>query len=317
MGSEQTWFIQGHVFKGMALRSPRKNATLWQNVVSMLKMFMVRTVEGARVELCFQGHGFITETDAQGFFEFRIEPKQLPQGWQSYELKLLDEVVEGQEEVSVQSEALIAYDFEYGLISDIDDTFLVTHVTNKLRKLYTLLTNDFESRKPVEGVVQFYQALCDGVTQRSNPFFYVSSSEWNLYEFLVNFTQTHNLPKGVFQLKEIKDQFMDFFRSGYGSHDHKRKKIERILRLYPERSFIMLGDNGQHDPQIYAEVAQQYPQQIKAVYIRGVKKGHWPQTEAQLTLIRAHSIPALQFEHSREAFEHAQEQGFIEAKSLV
>lgn len=314
MGNEQVCYIQGHVLKGMAIRMPSKTSSTWQNLLSMLKLFMVRTVQGARVELRFNGQTYVSASNAQGFVEFQIEAEHFPQGWQPYELKLLDELVPSQQEVTVKAEALVAYDFEYGLISDIDDTFLVSHVTNKLRKLYTLLSNDFKSRKPVEGVVRFYQALCDGVTQRSNPFYYVSSSEWNLYEFLVNFTQTHHLPQGVFQLKTIKDQFMDFFRSGYGSHDHKRAKIERILGLHPGQQFILLGDNGQHDPFIYAEVAREFPQQIKAVYIRGVKKGHWPQTEEQLTQIRAQGIPALQFEHSREAFAHAQGEGFIEGE---
>lgn len=316
MGNEQTCYIQGHVFRGMALRKPRDHTSLWENALSMLKLFMVRTVKGARVALHFQGETYTTNTNAQGFFEFQVEGEHFLKGWQPYELRLLDKVVEGQEAVQVQADALIAYDFEYGLISDIDDTFLVSHVTNKLRKLHTLLTNDSASRQPVEGVVQFYQALCDGVTPRSNPFFYVSSSEWNLYEFLVKFTQSHELPKGVFQLKELKDQFVDFFRSGYGSHDHKRDKIERILRLYPQRVFILLGDNGQHDPRIYAEVTQRFPQQIKAVYIRGVKQAHWSKTEAQLASIRDQSIPTLQFKHSQEALVHAQEQGFIVSEPM-
>jgi phosphatidate phosphatase APP1 len=312
-GTPSQLLIQGHVFRGMALQSPSKHRTVWQNMVSLLKMFMVRTVEGAKVKLSLFGDSYFTETDAKGFFEFRLTPTALPLGWQPYQLELVDQLVEGQEEVKVESEAWVLDQFEHGLISDVDDTFLVSHVTSKLKKIYTLLAHDYQSRRPVEGVVRFYQALGKQASQERNPFFYVSSSEWNLYDFLVDFIQANGLPKGVLQLKELKDDLRDFFRSGYGSHDHKRLKIERILALYPERSFILLGDNGQHDPDIYATIVQAHPQQVKAVYIRGVSSSRWAATEEALSSIRSQDIPAFQFRHSREAFEHAQQAGFIAA----
>jgi phosphatidate phosphatase APP1 len=316
-GNKGRIYLQGHVFKGMALNKPSKNSSTWKNIIGMIKMFLIRTVENTEVALHFQKCTYTTQTDAQGFFEFDLSFDSLEEGWLKCELQLLDDLVEGQEEIKVESEIHIADDYEFGLISDVDDTFLISHVSNKLKKLHTLATNNFHSRKPVEGVVKFYQALEKGLGNKKNPFFYVSSSEWNLYDFLVNFTRTHNLPKGVFQLKEIKDRLTDFFRSGYGSHNHKQVKIERIMDMYPDRSFILLGDNSQHDPQIYSEIAQKHASQLKAVYIRGVNEAHWAETEKKLDQIRQQSIPAFQFAHSQEAFKHALSLGFIKDESPV
>ena len=179
------------------------------------------------------------------------------------------------------------------------------------RKIYLLLTKDPETRKPFKGVVGFYKALNSGVTSQSNPFFFVSSSEWNLYDFLIKFIRFHKLPKGVLQLKDIKEGFLDFFRSGFGSHDHKRIKIERILKMYPGRQFILLGDNGQHDAYIYHRLANEYHDQVKAIYIRTVKKSNRKDVNEVLEKIAGMDIPSLQFKSSSQALEHAKKHGFI------
>ncbi|WP_422004084.1 App1 family protein [Roseivirga pacifica] len=310
-GNSQKCHLQGHVFQGMALNKPKKKASAWQNFIALLKMFLVKTVAKAKVEITVNGKHYHTQTNDQGFFDLEIEGHGLSTGWHQVSYELKETLVDGQERVNVKSETLITEAFEHGLISDIDDTFLVSHVTKKPKKLFTLLTKNANTRKPVEGVVKFYKALSNGHSKSENPFFYVSSSEWNLYEFLVNFNQIHELPKGVLLLKELKDSFLDFFKSGYGSHRHKVDKIERILRLYPNQQFVLLGDNGQHDPQIYLEIAAAHPGQIKAVYIRGVKHNHWNETEGTLSQIKALEISTKQFKHSSEAFDHAKEIGLI------
>jgi len=309
-GNRERYFIQGHVFRGMALRRPKKKNSIWKNIVSMIKMFLVRTVPEAKVELVSPLKSYLTASDENGFFQFEIEETLAP-GWHKVELKLKENIVEGQEEVTVTAEFLILHDAEYGLISDIDDTFLVSHVTQKPRKIYTLLTKNAESRKPVEGIVDFYNALCRGVSDMANPFFYVSSSEWNLYEFLVDFKKHHNLPKGVLQLKELKDSLFDFFKSGYGSHDHKHVKIKKILSAFPTQKFILLGDNGQHDPDIYLQIADEFTDQIRGVYIRGVKKSNRKKTEEKLEKVKKLRIPCLQFKSVAEAFDHARKNKFI------
>ncbi len=311
-GNSDKLIIQGHVFRGMAMSKPKKSRRPWKNFVALIKMFLVRTVSEATVNLTLGYRKFDALTNENGFFEFEIQNHELLEGWHQITIELKDELVEGQEQVRLTSEVLIADNFEYGLISDIDDTFLVSHVTKFWRKLYVLLTKNAESRKPFEGVVSFYTNLSRGVTQSENPFFYVSSSEWNLYDFLINFSRNYQLPKGVLQLKEIKDEWRDFFRKGsFSNHDHKRVKIERILKLYPDRKFVLLGDNGQHDPYIYETLVKDYPQQVLAVYIRGVKPSNRAKVDLVISSIKSHGVEALQFRKSTEAEIHAKSIGII------
>ncbi len=312
-GNPEKFILQGHVFRGMALTRPRRRHSAWKNFISLIKMFLIRTVPEATVQLDMDGVMHKAKTNENGFFEFEITRHGLSAGWHQFELTLMDELVEGQESVNLEAEVMIQDDFEYGLISDIDDTFLVSHVTRVFRKLYVLLTKNSESRKPFKGVVSFYGLLAKGISPKPNPFFYVSSSEWNLYDFLIRFMRFHDLPKGVLQLKDIKDNWRDFFKAGsFRGHDHKRLKIERILKMYPNKQFILLGDNGQHDPYIYLKLAEEYPTQVKAIYIRAVKKSHRDDVNRELAKIDDKAIPSLQFKRSAEAMEHARGEGFIE-----
>ena len=311
-GNSHKFFIQGHVFRGMAMTRPKKHNTTWRNFVGLIKMFLVRTVPSANVRLVMGEQSFSLTTNEDGFFEFEVDKHELTVGWHTLYMELVDQLVEGQDGVSLRPEVLIEDDFEYGLISDIDDTFLVSHVTKFWRKLYILITKNAESRKPFKGVVSFYQKLGKGVKSGTNPFFYVSSSEWNLYNFLISFCQFHKLPKGALQLKEIKDDWRDFIQKGsFSDHSHKRVKIERILKLFPTKKFVLLGDNGQHDPSIYHDIVTRYPDQILAVYIRGVKRSNNGIAEAKVEHMREMGIAALQFEQSQEAETHAVARGLI------
>ncbi len=313
-GNSSTLVLQGHVFRAMALNRPRKRYSAWRNFIALVKLFLVRTVPHTRVCLTINGTQHFVETNQSGVYEFTIAQHGLPEGWYKVELELKDTLVEGQEKVFLQTEVHIVEDFTFGCISDIDDTFLVSHITKIFRKLYVLLTKNAESRKPFKGVVAFYQGLENSNTDDAHPFFYVSSSEWNLYEFLVNFMSLHKLPKGPLMLKDIKDRWRDFFTQGYGNHNHKEIKIERIFALYPNRSFILLGDNGQHDPEIYHRLAKKHPKQVKAIYIRAVKRSHREEVNKKLAEIEAMSIPSLQFKKSEEAREHAVAHGLIDLK---
>jgi phosphatidate phosphatase APP1 len=93
-----------------------------------------------------------------------------------------------------------------GIISDIDDTFLVSYTLTHLKN-YTIYYLETSTPESFEDVVPHFQALSSSGRANVgelNAFFYVSSSEWNLYRFLVKFTEIHKLPKAVLLLKDIK-----------------------------------------------------------------------------------------------------------------
>ncbi len=124
-------------------------------------------------------------------------------------------------------------------------------------------------RKPFPGVVELYNAFVQGESGNdSNPIFYVSSSHWYIYEFLVRFFKLNGLPKGPLLLKEVSS--MKSIITSVGNHSHKEVNIRKILASYPGLHFILIGDSGQRDAHIYAEIAKEYSDRIRVIYLRDV-----------------------------------------------
>jgi phosphatidate phosphatase APP1 len=143
-----------------------------------------------------------------------------------------------------------------------------TNVTNKLRMLLMLTRSNAYTRKPFKGVAALYRALRDGAGgDEGNPVFYVSSSPWNLYTPLVEFMRVQGIPRGPLFLKDFGDHTIFASRD---HHTHKLASIEQILETYPHLPFILIGDSGEQDPEIYSEVVKRYPDRIRVIYIRNV-----------------------------------------------
>jgi phosphatidate phosphatase APP1 len=122
---------------------------------------------------------------------------------------------------------------------------------------------------PFAGVKEFYKALQLGRNgKRNNPFFYVSSSPWNLYDLLTDFMDLNEIPAGPLLLRDfgLNDE-----KTPSGHMGHKFKEISNILNAYPQLPFVLIGDSGQEDPKIYHEVVKKFPGRIAAIYIRDVQ----------------------------------------------
>ncbi len=162
--------------------------------------------------------------------------------------------------------------------------------------------------------MQHYKALSTaGQTnnQASNSFFYVSSSEWNLYEFIETFARLHELPKAVIKLKKIKAGISDFLFTGRGSHDHKFVKIKDIISFYPQLAYVLLGDDSQHDPQIYERICNIFPKNIKAVYIRQTSSAKKHKVTTILANVADMGVATCYYQFSHKAIEHSKSIGII------
>ena len=115
------------------------------------------------------------------------------------------------------------------------------------------------TRTAFPGAPELYRDLAAGV----NPVFYVSSSPWNLHAFLLAFLRHRDFPLGPVLLRDLLGN-----RHG---REQKHTRIREVLDLHPDLSFVLLGDSGEHDPQIYADIVREYPGRILAVYIREVR----------------------------------------------
>lgn len=259
------------------------------------------------------------KSDEEGYFLFDrtieedLSDKADEEGWVIVNLhyKGVREKIEQPGDEHFQGELLIPEErAEYGVISDIDDTILHTGVTSflKLRLLKnSLLTNTY-SRIPLEGAPEFYQKLHLGKCgENKNPIFYLSNSPWNLYQYLKLFLDFNKFPKGPILLRNFRTPFD---RSLKPEKPHKQKEIINILKTYPKLNFILIGDSGEHDASIYTDIAVQYPDRIKAIYLLSVK--HRRQMRRIKSIVdNFKTTPVLMVDTAAIAEAHARENGFI------
>jgi len=306
-GTANQVVIYGHVLRLSPLPRRRYRQTILANTLALLRLFMVRPMAGATVQLAGPGPAVRARTDAEGFFKLEWNPGiPYTPGWHTVVVELIttytpEPTVLAQGEGSV----LVPHPTQFGCISDIDDTFLISHSSHLRKRLHVLLTENALSRDPFEGVVEHYRLLaCLGTgADQPNPFFYVSSSEWNLYDYIGDFSAKNNLPRGVYLLSPLK-RLRNVYKTGQGKHMTKFTRIVRILEAYPEQRFILLGDDTQEDPVIYASLTAHFPQQIACVYLRQVEARNREETREQVARIEAAGIPCCYFRHSEDAMEH-------------
>lgn len=282
------------------------------NLFSLIRLFIVKTVAGAPVQLHWKDKIIREKTNADGFFkfEFTIEDNAV-NGWHEVLVDLLD--AEGKIITTSNGFILIPYSTQFGFISDIDDTFLISHSATLLKRLRVLFTNNARSRKPFEGVVEHYKLLAFAQTKADepNPFFYVSSSEWNLYDYIVEFTRVNELPRGVFLLNQLK-RIGQLFKTGKNNHSGKFTRITRILEMFPRQKFILLGDSSQQDPYIYTSLIKHFPGRIRAVYIRDIYEKNREKVKQVLQELDKTGVQYCFFSHSSEAIEHSRKTGLID-----
>ena len=318
-GNNSEVFLQGMVIEDKGLAKPEDRHKIWHNILAMIKRFSSDEIPGVKVMASFYGISKITETDENGFFYFQFDVKEisdeiLKKHWHSVNLKLMDEIIKDQSEISAEGEIrIVSADETRIIVSDIDDTVLISHSTQTIRKLKLMLLKNALTRLPFKGVAKFYRALERGKDRKSfYPFFYVSSSEWNLYDLLENFFDFNNLPKGIFMLRKLEYNILKFWKSGQGDHEHKYEKIKFLMEFYNKQSFILIGDSGQKDPAIYNRLAHDFPGRIETIYIRKIgSKVLFENIEQVTSKLDKVKTSYLQIEDTIDAAAHAMKQGYI------
>jgi phosphatidate phosphatase APP1 len=256
-----------------------------------------------------------TVTDQEGYFRLSLRPGALPpalDGWHPAAVEVTGCPVRGWSRTSAPVEVLVpGARAAVGIISDIDDTILQTHVTHRLKMIWLTLVENAYTRLPFEGTTELYRALAAGPSGTAdNPVFYVSKSPWNLYQFLIEFMDRHRLPRGPLLLRDL------------GVHDEapldfKAACLERILVTYPRLPFVLIGDSGERDPDIYLEIAAQHRGRIKVIYIRDVGSG--PLRRRQLAAMPEEAqrlgCQMLLVTHAHQALAHARSIGLAAAQA--
>ena len=286
-GTAAKFYIKGRLLAEPGLAPQTAADSRWRNFRSMVRRFNSREVTGADlVAELPDGSQHLVTTDDEGYFTLIIEPQALPAPlaylWYPVPVRVSRlpmpfraplPAVQGTAKVLVPPPGA-----EFGVISDLDDTVFETSATNILKMLARTLLSNAHSRLPFVGVADFYRRLQRGRTSRpDNPFFYVSSSPWNLYDVLDEFLGIHQMPPGPLLLRDLsvarpKTTPPPGVTGSAALHfAHKLHEIDDLLTTYPQLPFVLLGDSGQEDARIYREVVRRHPGRIKVIYIRDVQ----------------------------------------------
>ncbi|HET6568422.1 MAG TPA: phosphatase domain-containing protein [Rhodothermales bacterium] len=320
-GTEWEVLLSARVLEAKSLWKAKPTDRPWRNALAMYHRFTTREITGVRVRAWFEGAVEDAISDEEGYCHFRLEPKRmLPQGdvWHDVSLELVG--AEGMDVGSVRATGCVLVPpvgSEFGVISDMDDTVLRTGVTKRWAMLKTTFLHNAHTRLPFKGVAGFYRALQRGPTGSGhNPIFYVSNGPWNLYDLLVDFLTLQGIPLGPLFLQD-----MGIDRDTLISDpplEHKRLQIDRILNTYPRLPFLLIGDSGQQDPEVYREAARRHPGRIRAIYIRDVSpEMRDMRVDAITEEVRALGTELVRVADSEAAAEHAINRGFMEPRGIV
>ena len=242
----------------------------------------LRSVRGWRSLATAQVTGAVVEIRAgtqvhrvcsdRGGYVDAVVAADLPPGWHEVELVVSTGAVTTRVfVVDPQTRA--------GIVSDIDDTVMVTWAPRLLLAGWNTFVLDEKARRPVPGMASLYQRLLREST--GAPVLYLSTGAWNAAPALGRFLQRHGYPAGALLLTDWGPTNTGWFRGGA---QHKRDNLRRLLREFPQVRWLLVGDDGQRDPEIYAELAAEQPDRVRAGAIRQL-------TSAEQTLARGAPTP--------------------------
>lgn len=317
-GTPEWLFVKGRVLQDQGIRIRETKAPFWENIMNMYRRFATDEVPKARLKVAL---GDICEevvTNREGFFETELRPSSPLESdrlWERVELELLHPLSKRYGAVRDRGQVIIVRpQARFGVISDIDDTIVETAATDVLKMIRIAYLGNAQTRKPFDGVPEFYHALQRGVSgQEGNPIFYVSSSAWNMYDVFEQFMDIKHIPPGPILLRDIElslDNLLSF------KHEtHKIEQIQPIFERFPNLPFILIGDTGQRDAEIYQNLVQTYPDHILGVYLRDVTPNNMVRHQTLESIgqtIRDLDCTFLIFQNTQDAINHAAEQGWIQ-----
>jgi len=314
-GHTQNLVVYGHIFKYKASARQVYSNNLFVNIIHLFKLFILKPYPFVQVRLHFYDQTIYNKTEYDGFFKFEWEAKNhVEAGWHLVKVEALND--QGEVLGMETGQVYIPHITQFAFISDVDDTIMRSYSATIISRLRELFIKNPHTRKTFPNVAQHYNALAASYTtaNQPNPFFYVSSSEWNLYDYIVEAFHFNQLPKGAFLLNQIK-RWSNIFKTGKNGHEGKLLRVMRILDAFPNQKFVFFGDNSQQDPAIYLAIVEKYPAHIEAVYIRNIHPHHTSQTKIILEKMELKKVKTCLFETSLEAIKHSVDIGLIEANT--
>lgn len=234
--------------------------TSMKTFFTLFFLYNTKEVTKQEVELVFNNTILKTVTDDKG--SFYLESDLLPGQTNlssarigALEVRIMDELFDRSIHIIPNNNILV---------SDIDDTVIHSFISNKFRKFITLMFTSLEKRMAVEPTMKLIREL-DGVGVTP---FYLSNSEQNLYPLIFRFLKHNGFPRGPIFLKAMR-RLRDVFRGKKFPEQnlHKLNTLNLLIRFFPEKKFILIGDNTQQDLNIYLTMAEKFPDNVGYIII--------------------------------------------------
>lgn len=259
--------IKGRLLANAAAVSKSTDNYLKSVWVSFIRAYS-RELKHTNISLVIADKRIDLLTDNEGYFEFFSENiiSSTPT-----KKATLEAVVKGKKKILDFELRSFLQDVPLGIISDIDDTILITRVRSffKLRMLLnTILINPFR-RKPIEAAAKYYSRLLADV-EGDGPIIYVSNSPWNMNDYLRSFLQFNGFPEGELMLRDFGLQMLR--KKKPLQFQNKYLTITRMLMVFPKTKFILIGDSAEKDYDIYTKIQFEYPERVDRIII--IKAGN-------------------------------------------
>lgn len=232
-----------------------------QPAVRGFRSFFTASVAGAQVLAHVGGRVHTLTTDRGGYLDALVEA-DLPPGWHEITLTSIDGAR------ATAPVLVLGPDPVDGIVSDIDDTVMVTRLPRPLVAAWNVFVRHENAREPVPGMAGLYRAL--GGDDPACPVVYLSTGAWNAAPAIARFLRRHDLPVGPLLLTDWGPTNTGWFRSG---PTHKVTQLRRLFTDLPQVRWTLVGDDGQHDPVIYAGAVEHHPEHVRAVLVRRLTPG--------------------------------------------
>ncbi|ETX27993.1 phosphatase domain-containing protein [Roseivivax isoporae] len=263
--------LRGRVLTSLRRTTPEPEDSWFVNLRQMAGLFLTREV----AERTVRAGETTAMTDDEGYFTLHLPRGDAAPGWSSHPVE-----VEGGEGAVLEA-LVVGPGAPFMVISDIDDTVLETGAYSLLRNLWTSLTGNALTRHVFPDAVE----LMRGFEARGAPIFFVSSSPWNLHHFLQRIFDRADLPRAPMFLRDLGISRTQFISGTHG--DHKGAAIDGLMAAVPDLPVVLVGDTGQHDPQVYLAAAERHPGRVVRVILREPGKGADARDAARMRALEA------------------------------
>lgn len=262
-GSASKLVVSGRIFKEKQKREKLKTDGIWTNIKRSFGYLAKDEIKDSQLTVLADGQYFHIRSDNEGYFIFESTAHK-----NSYRDHQGVTITIDESNASASCNAMIATGKkQVGVISDFDDTLVISNVTNKLKLLKNSLLRNYKQRTPVKGMNNRFTKIFGS----QKPFlFIITGSPRQLQEPIEKFLDFHDFPKRTIIAKKVHGDNNDRKLSQL---EYKYSKIKPLMDMYPHTSWVFFGDSGEKDLEVYKIIRDEYPSRVRDIYIRDVKSG--------------------------------------------